>query len=108
MNTTGTVTPIPPQPLTGPLTRLPPFCAVALTRRDAAGNPIHVDVWLPARWNGRFQGVGGAIYSCGPYDYELAPAIQAGYAAASTDCGVPLADRETASWALTNGRSTRP
>lgn len=108
MNTSGTVTPTLPQPVTGPLTGLPSFCDVTLTETDAAGNPIHIDVWLPTSWNGRFQGVGGAIYSCGPYYYEMAPAIQEGYAAAATDCGVSLADRETASWALKDGRLNSP
>ncbi len=108
MNTSGTVTPTLPQPVTGPLTGLPSFCDVTLTETDAAGNPIHIDVWLPMSWNGRFQGVGGAIYSCGPYYYEMAPAIQEGYAAAATDCGVSLADRETASWALRDGRLNSP
>ena len=108
MNTSGTVTPTLPQPATGPLTGLPSFCDVALTQTDAAGNHIHIDVWLPTNWNGRFQGVGGAIYSCGPYYYEMAPAIQEGYAAAATDCGVSLADRETASWALKDGRLDWP
>jgi hypothetical protein len=108
VNTSGAVTPVPPQPVTGPLTGLPSFCDVTVTRTDPTGNPIHVEVWLPASWNGRFQGTGGAIYSCGPYYYEMAPAIQAGYAAAGTDCGVSLADRETASWALKDGRLNKP
>src|SRR5262249_22749494 len=108
MNRSGTVTPTPPQPLTGPLAGLPSFCDVALTKTDPAGNPVHVDVWLPRSWNGRFQGVGGAIYACGPFYYEMAPAIQAGYAAAATDCGVSPADRETASWALKDGRLNWP
>ncbi len=108
MNTSGTVTPALPQPLTGPLTGLPAFCDVTITQADSAGNPIHTDVWLPASWNGRFQGTGGAIYSCGPYYYEMAPAIQEGYATAGTDCGVSLADRDTAGWALTDGRLNWP
>lgn len=108
MNTSGTVTPTSPQPITGPLTGLPSFCDVTLTKADPAGNPIHIDVWLPKSWNGRFEGVGGAIYACGPFYYEMAPAIQDGYAAAATDCGVSPADRETASWALKNGRLNWP
>jgi hypothetical protein len=108
MNTSGTVTPAPPQPDTGLLTGLPSFCDVTVTQKDPAGNPIHIDVWLPASWNGRFQGVGGAVYSCGPYYYEMAPAILQGYAAATTDCGVPLADMYTAAWALKNGRLDKP
>ena len=107
MNTRGTVTPARPQPATGPLTGLPSFCDVAITQTDPAGNPIHTDIWMPASWNGRFQGVGGAVYSCGPYYYEMAPAIQAGYAA-TTDCGVPLADLDTARWALKDGQLDWP
>lgn len=96
MNTSGSFSAPDEQATSG----LPPFCDVTLTQPDRAGNPIHIEVWLPASWNGRFQGVGGSIYSCGPYYYEMAPAIQEGYAAATTDCGVPLSERETASWAL--------
>jgi feruloyl esterase len=96
MNTTGTFT-SPGQP---PLTGLPAFCDVTLTQTDAAGNPIHIYVWLPASWNGRFQGVGGAVYECGPIFRETAAAIQGGYASAATDCGVPPADLLTGAWAL--------
>ena len=85
MNTSGTFT-SPGQP---PLTGLPAFCDVTLTQTDAAGNAIHIYVWLPASWNGRFQGVGGAVYECGPIFSETAAAIRGGYASAATDCGVP-------------------
>ena len=44
---------------------LPDFCNAALTQTDSAGNAIHIAVWLPAKWNGRFQGIGGGGYSCG-------------------------------------------
>ena len=108
LNASGTVTPTPPQPDTGPLTGLPSFCDVTLSETDPAGNPISIVVWLPKSWNGRFQGVGGAIYACGPFYYEMAPAIQEGYAAAATDCGVSPADRETASWALKDGQLNWP
>jgi len=104
MNTSGTFA----APLQQPLSGLPSFCDVNITRTDAAGNPIHVDVWLPKAWNGRFQGVGGAIYACGPFYYEMGPAVQAGYAAAATDCGVSPADRDTASWALKDGHLNWP
>jgi feruloyl esterase len=96
MNTSGTFT-APGQPV---LTGLPAFCDVTLTQADAAGNPIHIEAWLPATWNGRFQGVGGAVYECGPLYSEMGPAIQGGYAAATTDCGVPPADALTGAWAL--------
>jgi hypothetical protein len=104
MNSTGTFTPPAQQPLSG----LPSFCDVTVTQSDPAGNPVHIDVWLPTSWNGRFQGVGGAVYACGPFYYEMAPAIQDGYAAAATDCGVSPSDMETASWALNNGRLDWP
>jgi feruloyl esterase len=96
MNTAGSFT-SPGQPT---LTGLPAFCDVMLTQTDAAGHPIHIEAWLPSSWNGRFQGVGGAVYACGPFYAEMAPAIQGGYASATTDCGVPVADALTGAWAL--------
>jgi hypothetical protein len=91
-------------PFQQPLTGLPSFCDVTITETDLAGNPIHIDVWLPRSWNGRFEGVGGSVYACGPWYFEMAPAISAGYAAAATDCGVSPTDLDTASWALKNGQ----
>jgi Tannase and feruloyl esterase len=101
MNTTGSFT-APGQPA---LTGLPAFCDVTLTQTDAAGNPIHIEVWLPSTWSGRFQGVGGGGYSCGISYSAMGPAIQGGYATASTDCGVPAADALTGSWALGQGNT---
>jgi hypothetical protein len=105
LNSTGSFTaPRKPQ-----LTGLPAFCNVTLTQTDSAGNPIHIEVWLPQRWNGRFQGVGGGEYSCGPKYPEMAPAIEGGYAAATTDCGVNQADTGTGAWALSsNGQLDFP
>jgi Tannase and feruloyl esterase len=100
-NTTGSFT-APGQPT---LTGLPDFCDVTLTQTDAAGNPIGIYVWLPEPWNGRFQGVGGAVFECGPIYSEMAAAIQGGYASAATDCGVPPADLLTGSWALNSDGS---
>jgi hypothetical protein len=92
------------------LTGLPAFCDVTLTQTDSAGNPIHIDVWLPeSSWNGRFEGVGGAVFECGPVYSETAAAIQDGYASATTDCGVNPADLLTGSWALNaNGTPNTP
>jgi hypothetical protein len=97
INATGTFSP-PGQPA---VTGLPTFCDVTLAQTDRAGNPIHIEVWLPNNWDGRFQGVGGAVFACGPFYNETAPAIQAGYASATSDCGVNPADLLTGSWALT-------
>src|SRR5579859_4705840 len=105
LNSTGSFT----APGRAPLTGLPAFCDVKLTQTDSAGNPIHIKVWLPQPWNGRFQGVGGGEYSCGPNYSELAHAIQSGYAAAATDCGVNPADAGTGTWALSsNGQLDFP
>lgn len=103
-DTTGSYT---PPGSTTPITGLPDFCNAALTQTDSAGNAIHIDVWLPVKWNGRFQGIGGGGYSCG-ITYagtggptaSLQEGIDHGYAAASTDCGVPSAGVLTGSWAL--------
>ena len=99
MVTNGSYT---PPGTTTPLTGLPPFCAAALTQTDPAGNAIDIAVWLPAAWNGRFQGVGGGGYSCGISYPSLAAGIENGYATASTDCGVPAADLLSGAWALTS------
>ena len=103
LDTSGSFTP----PTGGPITGLPSFCAVALTQADPAGHPIDIAVWLPTTWNGRFQGIGGGGYSCGiSYAGTTAPeaslqeAVDSGYAAASTDCGVPPSDQLAGSWAL--------
>jgi hypothetical protein len=105
LNSTGTFT----APGQAPITGLPAFCDATLTQTDQAGNPIHIDVWLPSAWNGRFQGVGGAVFECGPIYTETAAAIQSGYASAATDCGVPPADLLTGSWALkSNGALNWP
>ena len=86
-DTSGSFT---PPGTTTPITGLPDFVAAALTQTD----------------NGRFQGIGGGGYSCGiTYTSpgvagSLQEAVDAGYAGASTDCGVPPADGATGSWAL--------
>ena len=88
------------------ITGLPDFCQVSLVQTDSAGNPVNIVVWLPAKWNGNFQGVGGAGYTCGPYYTapgiagSLAEGVESGYATASTDCGVPISEGATGSWAL--------
>ena len=95
-----------PPGTTTPITGLPDFCEVNLVQTDPAGNPINIVIWLPAKWNGNFQGVGGAGYTCGPYYTapgiagSLAEGVESGYATASTDCGVPISEGATGSWAL--------
>lgn len=73
------------------ITGLPSFCAVDATQQDSAGNPMHITIWLPLEWNGRFQGIGGGGYSCGirytAAQPSLETALKTGYATAATDCG---------------------
>ena len=76
-----------------------------LTETNADSVRVDVVVWLPQTWNGRFQGVGGGGYACGPAYLNLAAAIRAGYASGSTNCGivpvdVPSAVGLTGPWAL--------
>ncbi|KAJ9657709.1 hypothetical protein H2198_004124 [Neophaeococcomyces mojaviensis] len=89
------------------------FCDVEVVLTHAGMNDmVRVAVWLPlvgsdSTWNGRFLGTGGSGWAPGLFDYNLAPAVKLGYAAASTDAGLvdpslgytnPLSP---ASWALT-------
>jgi feruloyl esterase len=76
------------------------FCAVSLKQADSSGNVITTDAWLPAAWNGRFEGVGGSYYSCGINESALAGGIAGGYATASTDCGIPPGHERTGQWGL--------
>ena len=96
LNTTGTFS----APGQATLTGLPAFCDVTLSQLDTAGNPMAIEVWLPSQWTGRFQGVGGSYYTCGINHSELAAAIEGGYSAGSTDCGVPPSGALTGAWAL--------
>ncbi|HEY0932314.1 MAG TPA: tannase/feruloyl esterase family alpha/beta hydrolase [Trebonia sp.] len=114
LDTTGRYT--PPGTAT-PITELPSFCAVALAQTDAAGNSMHIAVWLPAKWNGRFQGIGGGGFSCGIFYAPIAglvspslkETVTGGYASASTDCGVPVTDAYTGTWGLKpDGKLNRP
>jgi feruloyl esterase len=66
-----------------------------------SGDHVRIAVWLPSSgWNGRYEGTGGGGYSAGLFDLALAPAIQQGYAAASTDAGVPANVAGPPTWAL--------
>lgn len=89
LNTTGTFAPAAgiESQFGGPFTDLPAFCDVTLTRADTANNHITIKMWLPERWNGRFQGVGGGGFACGINYGLMATAAKTGYASASTNCG---------------------
>jgi hypothetical protein len=96
LNTSGSFT--PPGTIT-PITGLPAYCGVTLTQTDPAGNGIRIVVWLPVKWNGDFQGLGGSEYSCGIFYASLALGIQDGYSTADTNCG-HTGYEGTSNWAL--------
>jgi len=81
---------------------VPAHCEVTLfLGHPGADDHVRVAVWLPSGgWNGRYQGTGGGGYAAGEFDFALAPAIQQGYAAASTDAGVSANAISPAAWAL--------
>jgi feruloyl esterase len=71
-----------------PYKDLPNFCRVALTLKPSGDSNIKVEVWLPAgNWNGKLQVVGNGGWG-GTISYsDMAKAVRAGYATASTDTG---------------------
>jgi feruloyl esterase len=71
-----------------PFTALAQFCRVAVTLKPAPQSDIKAEVWMPASgWNGKLQVVGNGGFA-GTISYpQMAAALAAGYAAASTDTG---------------------
>ncbi len=67
---------------------LPAFCRVAVTLTPTPESDIHSEIWLPVSgWNGMFQVVGNGGWA-GNLSYpNMAEALAAGYATASTDTG---------------------
>ncbi|ETS86271.1 hypothetical protein PFICI_00099 [Pestalotiopsis fici W106-1] len=66
------------------------YCAVTvyLTHGNSSDN-VKVLTWLPTVWNGRYQGTGGGGLSAGGSDTNLILPVQQGYAASTTDAGLP-------------------
>jgi feruloyl esterase len=67
---------------------LPALCRVAATLRPTNDSEIKIEVWMPSQgWNGKLESVGNGAWA-GSISYrDLATAVTAGYAAASTDTG---------------------
>ena len=69
------------------LKKLPLFCRVAATLKPSADSDIKIEVWLPVKWNGKFQAVGNGGWA-GSISYSaLGAALKRGYATSSTDTG---------------------
>ena len=78
------------------------FCEVIVSyTHPGYENTVKVTVWLPSfpgTWNRRFQGTGGGGFAAGLGSFGLAAPVARGFAAASTDGGLPSWDPED--WAL--------
>lgn len=92
--TSGTFKAGGPRPAT---LKVPPMCRVA----GVITPQIHFEVWLPEKWNGRLQSVGGGGLA-GVISYSaMALAAEDGYATASTDTGHVASDSK---WLSDQGR----
>ncbi|WP_394830132.1 tannase/feruloyl esterase family alpha/beta hydrolase [Pendulispora rubella] len=88
-------------PTPAPIADVPASCELTVTlTHPGAGDHVHVKVVLPETgWTGRFQALGGSAYAAGEFGAPLVRAVKNGYAAATTDAGVPLTFLD-ASWGL--------
>ena len=66
---------------------LPAFCRVQATLKPSSDSDIHMEVWLPANWNGKFEEVGNGGWVGSIDNNALAAALRRGYAAAASDLG---------------------
>ncbi|WP_432840753.1 tannase/feruloyl esterase family alpha/beta hydrolase [Dactylosporangium sp. CA-092794] len=89
------------------VTGVPALCAVTvILSHPPAGDRVRLEMWLPrTAWNGRFQATGGGAFAAGAFERALAPAVRRGYAAASTDAGVPTSRSGAPIWALRRDRT---
>lgn len=101
----GTVTfPATPFSAPAPITDVPAYCQITVTLTHPGGNDrVTIAVALPdTGWTGRLQAVGGSAYTAGDFGAPLVQAVKDGYAAVTTDAGVPLTFLDTG-WALSGG-----
>ncbi|WP_137894808.1 tannase/feruloyl esterase family alpha/beta hydrolase [Ramlibacter sp. 2FC] len=72
-----------------PLTSLPAFCRVTVTKQTSPDSSVDVEVWLPkANWNGRFLGTGnGGPAGAITYYTGLREGLIRGFAVANSDLG---------------------
>ena len=77
-------------------------CSVDLViSHHGANDSVKIKVWLPTSgWNGRYLATGGSGYAAGLFEYNLAPVVKLGYAAASTDAGLSGDPYTPQAWAL--------
>nr|BFE58326.1 tannase/feruloyl esterase family alpha/beta hydrolase [Dactylosporangium thailandense] len=81
---------------------VPALCDVTIVlTHPPLRDRVRIELWLPrSAWNGRFQATGGGALAAGEFERALVPAVRQGYAAASTDAGVPGTPKSPPVWAL--------
>jgi hypothetical protein len=77
----------------------PSYCRVAGVLKPTADSDIRFEIWMPAKWNGKFEGIGNGGFAGSISTPALAGAVRRGYATASTDTGHEAGGTD-ASWAL--------
>jgi hypothetical protein len=100
----GTVTfPAGPLGQPAPISDVPSYCEFTVTlSHPGANDHAHATVDVPdTGWTGRFQGLGGSAYSASDVGGDnVIRAVKDGYAAGTTDAGLPGNPIDT-SWGLT-------
>jgi hypothetical protein len=79
--------------------RLPAFCRVVGRIHPSADSDIGFEVWLPEKWNGRFEAVGNGGLAGMIVTEGMAGALYGGYATAGTDTG-HTGNAASGEWAL--------
>ncbi|KAI1082443.1 feruloyl esterase B [Whalleya microplaca] len=76
----------------------PARCVVTLVLNHTnSTDRVNIITWLPARrWNGRFLGTGGSGFTAGGSPTALLTPVAEGYAAGTTDAGLPISFDGTA------------
>jgi feruloyl esterase len=83
----GPFTPPSQGPNAAPPIQLPSHCRVVLVLTPSADSHIETELWLPEKWNGKFQAVGNGGWA-GTIPYAaMGRALGDGYATAGTDTG---------------------
>jgi len=102
--TVTSATAFPAGPATGlgsphtPPPNAPERCVVKGIARPSADSEIKFEVWLPARWNGKYRQIGNGGWAGSVPAGSLVDPVKLGYAAAGTDDG--HAGGNGAEWAI--------
>jgi hypothetical protein len=77
----------------------PAYCRVTGVLKPSADSDIRFEVWMPEKWNGKFQGLGNGGFAGAISAQSLTSVVRRGYATAATDTGHQAGGTD-ASWAL--------